>query len=231
MAVSHHLKHYVLHMPKTEAAMPPRICKYHIRLSSVIIKCDFRLVNMDAGSPCISVNQKFEGIEIAVHLQMEGFRNSVAPPEKIYCMCTGYLIDISHYHQIALFYSCILQHSIHGGSLKPLQHERILSFPQFSTCDFLINYSRLCEGKPVRILGEKQGLSLAGEGGIGFDENKVGDDRQQLMPSNLEEVELVIEDDSIEDTSGRFSDGPTMEQAEGSHGEMGGEVVNDELER
>ena len=79
--------------------------------------------------------------------------------------------------------------------------------------------------------GEDERLGEACEGGVGLEEDELSDVREELSPTDRENVELVAEENGVVDSSRVVTHAPAVEFAESGHGGVGVVVVRDVVER
>lgn len=112
-------------------------------------------------------------------------------------------------------------------SLLLLQLKGAFVFEQVAAGAAIVDYSTLNEAEAMAISSKKEGLWAASEGGVGFYDEEFGDEGVKLTPADFEQIELMVEDDSVEDTAGLGASGPTMERAEVVHGNVGGMMMEE----
>lgn len=81
-----------------------------------------------------------------------------------------------------------------------------------------------CESMEIR--SEKERFSEASEGRVGFNDEEFGDERGEFMQSDIEEVQFIVKDESIKNTTRGSTKRPAMEGAKMSKGRVWGVKVN-----
>lgn len=160
---------------------------------------------------------------------MEFLRNVITPPEKINSMSARNLIGVRHDKKIIIGDAGETDELIQSNSLVRLLNKGVLPFDEAAR-DSAVGEATLGKGKPRAVLGEEQGFDNAGEGGVGFEKDELGNIGMELVPADGEDVKLVVEEDGVENAARSVSDAPAMEAAELGHGDVGVVVVRDSVE-
>lgn len=144
-------------------------------------------------------------------------------------MTTGDLISIRHDEQVIVGYASDADKLIQGDTLVGLLNKRVLALDE-PPRKGAIREPGLDEVEAIPVLGEKEGLEIAREGGVRFEEDELRDVRVKLVPADGENIKFIVEEDGIEDAAGGLADAPAVKPAESLHGDVLVVVVGDVVE-
>lgn len=240
MAVPLHFVSKVFQIPEAKATMPARIWQDDVCFSSMVVECGAMSIHAYCSPPARLVHKKFEGVKVIAHLQVKRGWDVVAPPQKIDCVCTWYLIRVRHDHKVTILDTRFGENAAHHVPLLLFQLKGAFSLQQVAArAEFVddaatmmipITVTHIDEAKAVAICSKEKGFGAACKGGVGFNDEEFGDDRGELTPADFKEVKLVVEDDGIEDATRAGAGGPTMEGAELGDGEIRSKMVDKVVE-
>lgn len=114
---------------------------------------------------------------------MEFLRNVITPPEKINSMSARNLIGVRHDKKIIIGDAGETDELIQSNSLVRLLNKGVLPFDEAAR-DSAVGEATLGKGKPRAVLGEEQGFDNAGEGGVGFKKDELGNIGMELVPAD-----------------------------------------------
>lgn len=229
MTISLHLEHKIIDISKAKATVPTSISQKIITLPIMRIPSLPSSIPMNRSPPALIIKMELKGVQVVPELKMESLRNIITPPEKIDSMSTRNLIGVGHDQKIIIGDAGEADELIQSDSLVGLLDKGVLPFDE-SAGDGAVGEAALGEGETSAALGEKQGFDNAGEGGVGFEKDELGDVGMELVPADGEDVKLVVEEDGIKNAAGSVTDAPAVEAAELGHGDVGVVVVRDSVE-
>lgn len=108
---------------------------------------------MDGGPPALVIQEELERVEIVSELEVQFFRNVIAPSEKIDGVTTGDLISIRHDEQVIIGYASDADKLIQGDTLVGFLNKRVLALDE-SPRKGAIREPGLDEVEAIPVLGE-----------------------------------------------------------------------------